>query len=110
DLECYYARPKLSFRKWSFLDWPEEGQDEARVERVREGEELNLVAELEERDMIMGTGERADALVAEVAKHANQGKFLILTHLCTPIVMGEDFQGLARRCEKECGGTSVRWS
>lgn len=110
DLECYYARPRLSFRKWSFLDWPEECGDEARLERIRGGEELNLVAELEERDMIMGTGERADALVSEVAKHAKQGKYLILTHLCTPIVMGEDFQGLARRCEKECGGTAVRWS
>lgn len=107
DIECYYARPKLSFRKWTFLDWPEEDKDE---DLHRDGGESNIVTELEERDMILGTGERADAVVEEVRKNAAAGKFLLFTHLCTPIVMGEDFQGLARRCEKEVGGTAVRWS
>jgi len=27
DMECYYARPRRSFRKWNFLDWPEVGLD-----------------------------------------------------------------------------------
>lgn len=60
--------------------------------------------------MVMGTGERADALVAEVRKRAKPGDYLLFTHLCTPIIMGEDFSGLARRCEKEIGGSSVSWS
>lgn len=59
--------------------------------------------------MIMGTGDRADAMVEEVRKLAADGKFLIFSHLCTPIIMGEDFQGLARRCVKEAGGTAVSW-
>ncbi len=109
DRECYYARPRRSFQKWDFLDWPEVAQDE---DPRRDAAELGtcLVAELEEQDMVMGTGPRADALVAEVKKYAAQGKYLLFTHLCTPIIMGEDFQGLSRRCEREIGGTSVSWS
>lgn len=106
DLECYYARPHRSFKKWTFLDWPQESEVGVRDD----GEDSSIVTELEERDMIMGTGERADALVEEVRKRAKNGNFLLFTHLCTPIIMGEDFSGLARRCEKEVDGTSVRWS
>ncbi|MDD5302408.1 MAG: nitrogenase component 1, partial [Elusimicrobia bacterium] len=116
DLECYYARPRRSFTKWTFMDWPEESENnednapadgKVEAEGAREG---SIVTELEERDMVMGTGERADALVAEVRKRAKPGDYLLFTHLCTPIIMGEDFSGLARRCEKEIGGSSVSWS
>ncbi len=111
DLECFYARPKRSFGKWTFLDWPEESEDGPRDGGDADGEgESNIVAELEERDMIMGTGERADALVAEVRRRAAAGDYILFTHLCTPIVMGEDLQGLAKRCEDEVGGNAVRWS
>ena len=109
DLECYYARPRRSFRKWTFLDWPEVGQDES-PRRDAAGADSNIVTELEERDMILGTGDRADALVAKVRTLAASGKFLVFTHLCTPIIMGEDFQGLAHRCQREIGGTTVSWS
>ncbi len=117
DLECYYARPRRSFSKWTFMDWPEEsenGVEEAPGEAGGEGGEAvregSIVTELEERDMVMGTGERADALVAEVRKRAKPGDYLLFTHLCTPIIMGEDFNALAHRCEKEIGGSSVSWS
>lgn len=111
DLECFYARPKRSFAKWTFLDWPEESEDGPRSGGDGDGEsDSNIVAELEERDMIMGTGERADALVAEVRKRAAGADYILFTHLCTPIVMGEDLQGLAKRCEAEVGGSAVRWS
>ena len=112
DLECYYARPRRSFTKWSFMDWPEESENGGGDASGGEGEtrDGSIVTELEERDMVMGTGERADALVAEVRKRAKPGDYLLFTHLCTPIIMGEDFSGLARRCEKEIGGSSVSWS
>lgn len=112
DLECYYARPRRSFTKWTFMDWPEESEngEGASGEEPVETREGSIVTELEERDMVMGTGERADALVAEVRKRAKPGDYLLFTHLCTPIIMGEDFSGLARRCEKEIGGSSVSWS
>ncbi|MDP3541675.1 MAG: nitrogenase component 1 [Elusimicrobiota bacterium] len=113
DLECYYARPKRKFSKWTFMDWPEESEDGGGSPAGTDGEQArdgSIVTELEERDMVMGTGERADALVAEVRKRAKPGDYLLFTHLCTPIIMGEDFSGLARRCEDEIGGSSVSWS
>jgi hypothetical protein len=106
DIECHYARPRRSFQKWNFVDWPEVGQDETRHEHW----DSNIVTELTERDMILGTGESSQALVDEARRIAADGKFLVFIHLCTPIVMGEDFQGLARRCAKEVGGTTVHWS
>ncbi|MDD5627846.1 MAG: nitrogenase component 1 [Elusimicrobia bacterium] len=117
DLECYYARPRRSFRKWGFLDWPEETQEEIRrrsqdaaPEAEKRQADSLIVTELEESDMILGTGQRADALVAEVRKVAGHAKFLVFTHLCTPIVLGEDFQGLARRCRREIRGVTLGWS
>jgi hypothetical protein len=109
DRECYYARPRRSFEKWTFLDWPEVAQDEDPLHSTADLGTC-LVTELEERDMILGTGPRADALVEEVRRLAAAGKYLLFTHLCTPIIMGEDFQGLARRCQQEVGGTTVSWS
>ncbi|MDD5304287.1 MAG: nitrogenase component 1 [Elusimicrobia bacterium] len=105
DLECFLARPEISFSKWNFLDWPDESLDPEAT-----GENNFIAVELEERDMVMGTGDKADSLVSEVRRLADEGNYLVVTHLCTPIVMGEDFQGLARRCEDEIGGTSVSWS
>jgi hypothetical protein len=105
DLECFLARPEISFSKWNFLDWPDESLDPEAT-----GEDDFIAVELEERDMVMGTGDKADSLVSEVKRLADAGNYLVVTHLCTPIVMGEDFQGLARRCEDEIGGTSVSWS
>jgi hypothetical protein len=108
DGECYYARPQRSFNKWNFLDWPDVALDET-PGRDEEGDSL-ITTELTERDMILGTGARADAVVAEARLLAKTGKTLVFTHLCTPIIMGEDFQGLARRCLKEVGGAAVSWS
>lgn len=107
DMECFYARPKRSFRKWTFLDWPEVGRDES---RRHDSHVASVTIELEEKDMIMGTGERADLLVSEARRLSSEGDALVIHHRCTPIVMGEDFSGLARRCETECKGKAVRWS
>ncbi|MBI2788307.1 MAG: hypothetical protein HYX59_06440 [Elusimicrobia bacterium] len=105
DLECFCARPDISFSQWSFLDWPDES-----VELGEAGEDAFVAVELQEQDMVMGTGEKADELVSEVRRLADAGNYMVVTHLCTPIVMGEDFQALAKRCEDEIGGTSVSWS
>ncbi len=106
DLECFYSWPKFTFKKWTFLDYPEEELAAGSAT----GGGKRIMAELEERDMILGTGERADALVEEVRSTAAEGKYLILTHLCTPIIMGDDLNGLARRCEEAAGATAVSWS
>ena len=105
DLECFCARPDISFSQWSFLDWPDESVDLGEA-----GEDAFVAIELEEKDMVMGTGEKADEMISEVRRLADAGNYMVVTHLCTPIVMGEDFQALAKRCEEEVGGTSVSWS
>ena len=105
DLECFCARPEINFSKWNFFDWPDESTDPEGT-----GEGTSIAVEIDEHDMVMGSGEKADALVSEVRRQAEAGNFLVVTHLCTPIVMGDDLQGLARRCEKEVCGTSVNWS
>lgn len=106
DLECFYSWPKFTFKKWTFLDYPEEENSAG----TPSAGGARIMAELEERDMILGTGERADALVEEVRSTAQKGKYLVLTHLCTPIVMGDDLNGLAKRCEEAAGATAVSWS
>jgi hypothetical protein len=105
DLECYYARPTRNLLKWNFLDWPE-GEDSAPL--LDKGS--HFTTELDERDMILGTGAKADALVEKVRELSARGKFVVFTHLCTPIVLGEDFSGLARRCTEATGNTAVGWS
>ncbi|MBI5241270.1 MAG: hypothetical protein HY926_12430 [Elusimicrobia bacterium] len=105
DLECYYARPTRNLLKWNFLDWPE-GEDSAPL--LEKGS--HFTTELDEHDMILGTGAKADALVEKVRELSARGKFVVFTHLCTPIVLGEDFSGLARRCTEATGNTAVGWS
>ncbi|MFA6316103.1 MAG: nitrogenase component 1 [Elusimicrobiota bacterium] len=105
DLECFYARPDQTALAWSFLDWPNDKEEESVSERSP-----TLEVELGERDMILGTTDMADAVIAKIKELTKAGKFLVVTHLCTPIVMGEDLCGLARRAEKIAGVTPVSWS
>jgi hypothetical protein len=107
DRECHYARPQRSFKTWSFLDWPEVGKDERTLDLAIES---RIVMELGERDIVLGAGKTADAIVAEVRRVAKTGKLLVFAHLCTPLIMGEDFQRLARRCQEKLGGKPVIWS
>lgn len=107
DLECFNARPQRSFQKWSFRDWPVDGTDGKHL--AVDKEEPLIRAELEEKDMILGSGEKADALVEEVRRLASAGNYLVVTHLCTPIILGDDFNGLARRLEEASGSTAVSW-
>ncbi|MBI4678954.1 MAG: hypothetical protein HY748_15350 [Elusimicrobia bacterium] len=105
DLECFYARPELDVRRWSFLDWPNDKEDE-----IGGGRSAAIAIELDEKDMILGTTEKADAVVAKVRELTAAGHYLVVCHLCTPIVMGEDLCGLARRVEKIVGCKPVSWS
>jgi hypothetical protein len=105
DLECYYARPDLNVNRWSFLDWPNDKEDELGV-----GRSTAIAVELDERDMVLGTTEKADAVVEKARELTAAGHYLVVCHLCTPIVMGEDLNGLSHRLEKISGCTPVSWS
>ncbi|MBI5622581.1 MAG: hypothetical protein HY924_02250 [Elusimicrobia bacterium] len=105
DLECYYARPDLNVNRWSFLDWPNDKEDE-----LGGGRSTAIAIELDERDMVLGTTEKADAVVEKARELTAAGHYLVVCHLCTPIVMGEDLNGLAHRLEKISGCKPVSWS
>ena len=105
DLECFYARAELNIRRWSFLDWPNDKEDEIGARKS-----AAIAVELDERDMVLGTTEKADAVIAKALELTKAGHSLVVCHLCTPIVMGEDLNGLAHRLEKISGCTPVSWS
>lgn len=114
DRECFYSRPAMTRRKWSFLDWPVETHEDDRSgdgPASRHGDGRNsLVVDLEEEDLILGSGAKADALVEAVRQRAATAGCVVITHLCTPIVIGEDFGALARRIERSCDRKVVQWS
>lgn len=108
DRECFYSEPARSFAKWSFLDYPFERP-------LRHGlglgaSERSASAEIGEREIVMGTAATADALVDEVRRRAAGTEFVLVNKLCTPLVMGDDLDGLARRCADACAGTAVEVS
>ena len=109
DRECLYSWAGNDPRKWSFLAYPVRVPSDSFGAAVfRQG----IVMELEERDMVLGPNEKADALVASVARRAagSDAEFVVFNHFCTTIVMGEDLGEVARRIEQASGRTTVRWS
>lgn len=107
DRECFYSEPVRSFGKWSFLDYPFE-------QPLRHGLGLgasprSVSAEIGEREIVMGTASTMDALVESV-RRAGGAEFVLINKLCTPLVMGDDLDGLASRCAQACGGAPAEVS
>jgi len=108
DRECFYSEPARSFGKWSFLDYPFE-------QPLRHGlglgaSERSVAAEIGEREIVMGTSPTMDALVESVRRRAGGAEFVLVNKLCTPLVMGDDLDGLSRRCAQACGGAPAEVS
>jgi MoaA/NifB/PqqE/SkfB family radical SAM enzyme len=108
DRECFYSEPSRSFGKWSFLDYPFE-------QPLRHGlglgaSERSVAAEIGEREIVMGTSPTMDGLVDEVRRRAGGAEFVLVNKLCTPLVMGDDLDGLSRRCAQACGGAAAEVS
>lgn len=108
DRECFYSEPARSPSKWSFLDYPFE--QPLRHGLGLGGSQRSVAAEIGEREIVMGTGPTADALVDAVARRAGGAEFVLVNKLCTPLVMGDDLDGLGRRCAAACGGAAVEVS
>ncbi|MCM2304763.1 MAG: radical SAM protein, partial [Elusimicrobia bacterium] len=108
DRECFYSEPARTFGKWSFLDYPFE--QPLRHGLGLGGSERSAAAEIGEREIVMGTSPTMDALVDAVGRRAGGAEFVLVNKLCTPLVMGDDLDGLARRCAAACGGTAVEVS
>ncbi|MBI2387161.1 MAG: hypothetical protein HYV14_14310 [Elusimicrobia bacterium] len=109
DRECLYSWSGNDPRKWSFFAYPVRVPSDSFGATVfRTG----IVMELEERDMVLGAVEKADALVESVAK-ASAGAdadYVVFNHFCTSIVMGEDSGSITRRIEEASGLKTVCWS
>jgi len=108
DRECFYSEPVRSFSKWSFLDYPFE--QPFRHGLGLGGSDRSVAAEIGEGEIVMGTAPTMDALVEAVRGRAAGAEFVLVNKLCTPLVMGDDLDGLARRCADACGGTPVEVS
>ena len=108
DRECFYSEPVRSFSKWSFLDYPFERP-------LRHGlglgtSERSFAVEIGEREIVMGTAPTMDALADAVGRRASGAEFVLVNKLCTPLVMGDDMDGLGRRCAAACGAEPVEVS
>lgn len=109
DRECLYSWSGNDPRKWSFFAYPVRVPSDSFGATVfRTG----IVMELEERDMVLGAVEKADALVESVAKAAAgaDADYVVYNHFCTSIVMGEDSGSITRRIEAASGLKAVCWS
>jgi len=109
DRECLYSWSGNDPRKWSFFAYPVRVPSDSFGATVfRTG----IVMELEERDMVLGAVEKADALVESVAK-ASPGSgadYVVFNHFCASMVMGEDSGSITRRIEEASGLKTVCWS
>lgn len=109
DRECLYSWSGNDPRKWSFFAYPVRTPSDSFGATVfRTG----IVMELEERDMVLGAVEKADALVESVAKASagSDAEYVVYNHFCTSIVMGEDSGSITRRVEEASGLKTVCWS
>ncbi|HAZ07004.1 MAG TPA: hypothetical protein DCZ01_00455 [Elusimicrobia bacterium] len=109
DRECLYSWSGNDPRKWSFFAYPVRVPSDSFGATVfRTG----IVMELEERDMVLGAVEKADALVESVARASagSDADFVVFNHFCTSIVMGEDSGSITRRIKEASGLTTVCWS
>ncbi len=109
DRECLYSWSGNDPRKWSFFAYPVRVPSDSFGATVfRTG----IVMELEERDMVLGAVEKADALVESVAQASvgSDAEYVVYNHFCTSIVMGEDSGSITRRVEEASGLKAVCWS
>lgn len=107
DRECFYSEPERTHSKWSFLDYPFE---QPLRHGLGMGAGRSLATEIGEREIVMGTAPTMNALVNAVKDRAKGAEFALVHGLCTPLVMGDDLGGLARRCADACGGGAVEVS
>lgn len=103
DRECFHSGPGLHPAKAAFFNHPLEGAPEPWEERAR-----SVIAELREGDVVLGAQESMDAVVEGVRREASHADYVLVNFLCTPVVTGEDLNGLARRCGKASGLPTLR--
>jgi len=102
DRECFHSHPWPDAHKWSFFNDPRKSLPGPGARDSRLDIEY-IVSEIGEADVVLGAKERLDALLAAARSVADRTELYLVNHLCTPVVIGDDLDGLAWRCEEATG-------
>jgi hypothetical protein len=97
DRECFFSHSEPDARTWSYFNDPRLPLP-SRFATSPSAKLGPVVAELGEADVVLGTDAIHDAIVDAVGRRAEQTDLVLVNHLCTPLVFGDDLGCLARRC------------
>ena len=97
DAECFFSHSHPDPHKWTFFNDPRLPLPSCAAAGGLPPLSF-VLAELDEGDVVMGTDALKDALVQSVKNKSGEAELFVMNHLCTPVVIGEDLEGLARRC------------
>lgn len=102
DRECFFSHPEPHPEKWAFYNDPrlplptDNHRPQLHVPTA-------LLSELSEQEVVLGSRDKEGALLEAAAEVDEQCHLLVLNHLCTPVVLGEDLDGLATRLGSASG-------
>jgi hypothetical protein len=107
DRECFASHPNMDSPKWSFLNFPEQPLPSARRAGRQSGAcrrtHNEIISEIGQNDVIMGTGKIWKALVDAARQKSSGTDLFVLNHPCTPVVIGDDLENLAQQCRDATG-------
>jgi Nitrogenase component 1 type Oxidoreductase len=102
DMECFFSHPEPDPGKWAFYNDPRLGPPTGKTYE-RPPIPTTLVSEVKEPEVVFGSPDQHDSLVRAAAEAGPQCRFFVLNHLCTPVMLGEDLDGLASRLSSASG-------
>lgn len=102
DMECFFSHPLPHAHKWAFYNDPRLGLPFG-DHRGPPPTPTTLVSELTEQEVVLGSRDQQDRLLRAAAEAGEHCRVLVLNHLCTPVVLGEDLNGLATRLGSASG-------
>jgi len=109
DRECAFSHPLPDPAKWHIFDDPRLPLPGRPAPPAAPGPQLCTV-ELDQTDVILGSRARLEVAVQSVSRSNPDTELLMVNHLCTPVVIGDDLGALARRCRAETSCTVLAWS
>lgn len=104
DAECHFSHPLPDAQHYAFYNDPRRPVPRhARTRPAHHTGPSTVVSELRERDVVLGQTDDHAELLSAVVRLGDDARLFVLNHLCTPVVLGEDLAGLARRCSDASG-------
>lgn len=104
DMECFFSHPNPDAHHFAFYNDPRLPLPRhARRACPKNTGTLTVMSELREREVMLGHGSDHHELLSTVARLGADARLFVLNHLCTPVVLGEDLDALARQCAEVSG-------